>query len=184
MSPSGEAAGTFRLISEESVHRGYAVEMVVATFEAPDGHRFTRDVVRHPGAVGVVPLHDDGTVTLVRQYRAPIDGELLEIPAGLRDVAGEPLEETAARELAEEVGLAAARLELLGSFHNAAGHSDEQVFLFLATGLTPVGNDLQGPEEQAMVVERYPLAEVRAMIDDGRITDAKTIVAILRTPEP
>ena len=181
-SDDDSAAGAFRLVDEEAVHNGYAIDVVVATYEAPDGHRFTRDVIRHLGAVAVVPLHDDGTVTLVRQYRAPIDRQLLEIPAGLRDVADEAPATTAERELAEEVGLAADAIEFQGSFHNAAGHSDEEVQVFLATGLRPVDDDLQGPEEQAMTVERHALADVRAMIADGRITDAKTIIGILRLP--
>ncbi len=182
--PDASPAAGFRLVGEEVVHRGYAIEVSVGTFEAPDGHRFVRDIVHHPGAVGVVPLHDDGSVTLVRQYRAAIEDDLLEIPAGLRDVSGEPPDVTARRELAEEAGLDAQRCEPIGTFHVAAGFSDEVVHLFLATGLHPVANDLQGPEEQAMLVERHPFDEVLAMIADGRITDAKTIIGMLRTPRP
>ncbi|WP_436796117.1 NUDIX domain-containing protein [Actinospongicola halichondriae] len=169
----------FRHLGEDVVHEGYAMDVAVARYQGPDGSEFTRDVVRHVGAVAVVPLHDDGTVTLVRQYRAPIEQRLLEIPAGLRDVAGEPAEETAARELAEEVGLAADHLEFLCAFHNAAGFSDEVVQVFLGTGLREVAADLQGPEEQDMSVERLPLTELVAMIGDGRITDAKTIIGVL-----
>lgn len=168
----------FRLVDEQTVHRGYAIEVTVGTFEAPDGTRFTRDVVRHPGAVGIVPLHDDGTVTLVRQYRAPIDATMLEIPAGLRDVPGEPTDVTARRELAEEVGLEAERVELLTAFHNAAGFSDEVVHVYVGTGLRPVPTDLQGPEEQAMSVERHHLDDLATMIADGRVTDAKTIIGV------
>ncbi len=169
----------FRKLSEDVVHEGYALDVAVARYRAPDGSEFTRDVVRHVGAVAVLPLHDDGTVTLVCQYRAPIERRLLEIPAGLRDVAGEPPEQTAGRELAEEVGLVADHLEFLCGFHNAAGFSDEVVHVFLGTGLHEVASDLQGPEEQDMTVERIPLTELVAMVGDGRITDAKTIIAVL-----
>ncbi len=177
MTPSG--APGFRKLDEEVVHRGYAFRAAVARYEAPDGSTFSRDIIRHVGAVAVLPLHDDGTVTVVRQYRAPIEDRLLEIPAGLRDVSDEPLEETARRELAEEVGLVADHVEPLTSFHNAAGFSDEVVHVFLGTGLHPVAADVQGPEEEDMVVERHPLADLVAMVHDGTITDAKTIIGVL-----
>ncbi len=86
---SGGGAGGFRRVDERVLHRGYVITLAEGTFAAPDGTEFTREVVHHPGAVSVVPLHDDGTVTLVRQYRAAIDDDLLEIPAGKRDVEGE-----------------------------------------------------------------------------------------------
>lgn len=168
----------FRKLGEEVVHRGYVMEVAVGSFRAPDGSRFTRDIVHHPGAVAVLPLHEDGTVTVVRQWRAPIDAEVLEIPAGLRDVDDEPPETTAARELAEEVGLAAERFELLARFHNAVGHSDEMVHVFLATGLRSVPASLQGPEEHAMVVERHSLDELSAMVSRGEVTDGKTIIGV------
>jgi ADP-ribose pyrophosphatase len=171
----------FELRSERIVHRGHVITVVAGTFVAPDGSIFERDIVRHPGAVAVVPLHDDGTVTLVRQYRAAIDGELLEIPAGKRDVQDEPPEITARRELAEEVGLEADRLELLSEFYNSPGFADERAFVFLGTGLRDVPNDLQGLEEQHMTLERVALAEVEEMIADHRITDAKTIIGLTLT---
>lgn len=169
----------FRKLAEDVVHRGYAFDVAVARYRAPDSSTFTRDIVRHVGAVAVVPLHDDGTVTLVRQYRAPIEQRLLEIPAGLRDVADEAPERTAARELAEEVGLVADDIEFLCRFHNAAGFSDEVVHVFLGTGLRQVESDVQGPEENDMTVERLSLVDLVAMVGDGRITDAKTIIGVL-----
>jgi ADP-ribose pyrophosphatase len=102
-----------------------------------------------------------------------------EIPAGVRDVEGEPDHETARRELAEEAGLSASLVEPLTTFHNAPGLSDELVALFVATGLVSVPKDLQGIEEQHMSCERLPLAEALAMVADGRITDAKTVIALL-----
>lgn len=168
----------FRLIGEETVHRGHAIEVAVGTFEGPDGSRFTRDIVHHLGAVAVVPLHDDGTVTLVRQYRAPIDDDVLEIPAGLRDVTAEPPERTAARELAEEAGLRADHLELLCRFYNSPGHADEMVHVYLATGLHAVDADLQGIEEQHLTIERHSLDDLMAMIADGRLVDAKTVIGV------
>jgi 8-oxo-dGTP pyrophosphatase MutT (NUDIX family) len=174
---AGGAPG-FRLLDEEVLHRGHVISLSVGTYEAPDGSTFTRDVVRHPGAVSVVPLHDDGTVTVVRQYRAALDDHLLEIPAGKRDVPGEDPQVTAERELAEEVGLRAERFELLAEFVNSPGFCDEHSWVFLATGLSEVGTDLQGLEEQHMTVERVPLSDVPAMIGDRRLLDAKTIIGL------
>lgn len=168
----------FRLVGEDEVYDGHAMRVVVGTFTDPQGRSFTRDIVRHPGAVAVLPLHDDGTVTLVRQFRAPIDGPLLEIPAGIRDVDDEPREETARRELAEEAGLEADRVEHLISFHNAPGLSDEVVHVYLATGLRDCDTDAQGVEEEAMTLERHHLDDLAAMIADGRLTDAKTVIAV------
>ena len=171
----------FRLLSEEVVFRGWRFSVAKGRFAAPDGTEFERDVVHHPGAVGIVPLHDDRSVTLVRQYRAALDELLIELPAGLRDVEGEPDVDTAARELVEEVGLAASTLELLVTFRNSPGYCDESVSVFLATGLSEVGDDRQGIEEQAMEVMRLPLHEALAMVERGEITDAKTIIGLTLT---
>lgn len=127
----------------------------------------------------MVPLHSDGTVTLVHQYRVALNRGMWEIPAGLRDVDGEPPLATARRELAEEVGLAADELTPLMRFHNSPGFCDEAVEIFLATGLSAVPDDRQGPEEQHMTVERLALAEAVAMVSEGLITDAKTVIGLL-----
>jgi ADP-ribose pyrophosphatase len=171
----------FRRLDEAVVHRGFRFTVARGRFLGPDGQVFERDVVHHPGAVGIVPLHDDGTVTLVRQYRAALDDLLLELPAGLRDVHGEPDADTAARELVEEVGLAAGGLELLVTFRNSPGFCDESVSVFLATDLTEVADDRQGVEEQAMEVLRLGLDEALGLIDTGEITDAKTIIGLTLT---
>lgn len=169
----------FRRLGELEVHRAFRFSVAKGRFAAPDGSEFERDIVRHPGAVGVLPLHDDRTVTLLRQYRAALDDHLLELPAGLRDVDGEPDEQTAHRELLEEAGLAAGEMEHLVDFHNSPGFSDETVAVFLATALHAVDDDRQGHEEEAMEVLRIPLDEALAMVDHGRITDAKTIIGLL-----
>ncbi len=168
----------FERVAEEELVRGFRFRMVRARFRAPDGTEFERDVIEHPGAVGVLPLHDDGTVTLVRQYRAALGRDLLEVPAGLRDVEGEDDATTARRELVEEAGLAADRVELLATFHNSPGFSDESVAVYLATGLREVDDDRQGVEEQAMTVERISLAEALDLVEAGEITDAKTVIGL------
>lgn len=169
----------FVKVGEQPIATGFRFTVVRGRFRGPDGDEFERDVVHHPGAVAVVPLHDDGTITLVRQYRASLDQDLLEVPAGLRDVAGEADDVTAARELREEAGLAAEHLERLVGFHNSPGFCDEHVAVFLATGLTAVPDDRQGSEEELMTLERVPVATALEMVGDGRITDAKTIIGLL-----
>lgn len=163
---------------ERELYRGPIIRLAVGTFTAPDGTTFERDLVHHPGAVSVVPVTEDGHAVLVRQYRAVVDEHLLEIPAGKRDVAGEPPEATAHRELAEEVGLAAGRLEPLARFYNSVGFCDELSYVFLGLDLTPVARDTQGIEEDHMTVEHVALADVPAMVADGRLLDAKTIIGL------
>jgi ADP-ribose pyrophosphatase len=173
----------FRHLGERLVHQGHIWHVAVAQFEAPDGTRFDRDVVRSPGAVAAVPLLFDAegsaSIVLVRQYRPPFDEEVLEIPAGMRDVPDEPTEVTARRELVEEVGLLAGRLEPLTRFYPSAGMTDSVLHLFLATDLTPVPRELHGPEETHMEVVHLPLAEAVAMVLDGTIRDAKTVIGVL-----
>lgn len=168
----------FRHLGDTVVHRGAVITLCRSQFAAPDGERFERDVVRHPGAVSVVPLLEDGTVVLVRQYRAAVDQLVLEIPAGKRDVADEPLEVTAHRELVEEVGLRAAHLEHLATFHNSIGFCDEESHVFLGTGLTEAPMDRQGIEESHMDIVHVALADTPAMIARAEITDAKTVIGL------
>lgn len=172
----------FRHLGDRLVHQGYIWHVAVATFEAPDGELFERDVIRSPGAVGVVPLlFDDGvpTVVFVRQYRGPLDQYLLEIPAGMRDVPDEPLEVTAQRELIEEAGFSAGRMEYLTHFFSSAGMTDSVLHIYLATELSPVPREMHGPEETHMEVLRLSLAEAVEMVARGEINDAKTVIGLL-----
>ena len=120
----GAPADGFRQISEDTVFDGKIIRVAVGDFVSPSGTIVTRELVRHPGAVAVVAIVGDHVV-MVRQYRAAIGGDLLEIPAGKRDVADEPPEVTAERELIEEIGLRPRALELLAGFYNSAGFTDE-----------------------------------------------------------
>jgi ADP-ribose pyrophosphatase len=117
-------------------------------------------------------------VILVRQYRAAIDRELLEIPAGKRDVTDEPVELTAHRELEEEVGMKAGSMVKLAEFYNSPGFCDEHSFLFLATDLTECATSFQGHEEQHMTIERVALDRVPELIASGELVDAKSIVGL------
>jgi len=172
-SPSG-----FRFVAETTLHEGAVVTVTRGEFASPEGQEMIRDIVRHPGAVAVVPVDGDEFV-LVRQYRAPAHEELLEIPAGKRDVAGEAPEITAVRELEEEVGFTTDSLVPLAQFYNSVGFSDEYSHVFLASDLRPAALDRQGPEEQHMAIERVPVDDAAAWVADGRIRDAKTVIGVL-----
>ena len=175
----------FRRFSESVIHEGHVWNLAVAEFEAPDGSTFRRDIVRSPGAVGVVPLVFDAegnaSVVLVSQYRPPFERSVIEIPAGMRDIAGEDTAGVARRELIEEAGLDADHLDLLAEILPSPGMTDSVTTLYLATGCTPVPHDRHGPEEEYMTVLHVPLDEAVAMIERGEITDAKSVVALLLT---
>jgi ADP-ribose pyrophosphatase len=149
-----------------------------AAFIDPHGSTFERDIVRHPGAVAVVAITDEDAVVLVRQFRAPLDRWILEVPAGTCDVVGEAALEAAHRELAEEVGYAAADLELLTRCAITPGFCDELSSVYLATGLRPVPLDRQGIEEAFMEVVEIPLSAFDDLVDDGTIIDATTIMGV------
>ena len=175
----------FRRRSEAKVHQGHVWHVAVAQFESPDGTAFTRDIVRSPGAVGVVPLvvdaAGDPSVVLVRQYRPPYEAFVTEIPAGMRDVEGEDTAEVARRELIEEAGLAAGTVELLGEIYPSPGMTNSVTTIYLARDCTSVPTDRHGPEEQYMELIEVPLGEALSMIDRGDICDAKTVFGLLMT---
>lgn len=178
-----ETSGEFRLVSERDLHQGYIVRLTESTFADPDGEEFRRDVVHTPNSVGIVPVdrgdHGGWDVVLVRQFRAPLETTMLEIPAGMCDVDGEEIEATAQRELAEEAGYRARVLRPLTSFHPAAGFTTHRTTVVLGVGLDVVDRATDGVEEHHMTVERMPLAEALAAVEDGHITDAKTVIGLL-----
>lgn len=178
--PSARAAPSDRVppaapAERRSVFRGRIVDLGLETAILPSGRQVELEVIRHPGAAAVVPVHADGTVTLVHQYRHAGGGMHFEIPAGVLE-AGEPPEACAARELSEEVQLRAHRLTALTTIHTTPGFTDERIHLFLGRDLTPT-HDQPEPDEYIEVV-RIPLAEALAMTTDGRLTDAKTICGL------
>lgn len=137
-------------------------------------------VVRHPGGVGVLPLHEDGTVTLIRQLRPAIGSRLLELPAG-RLAPGEDPAACGRRELAEETGLRANTMLPLGTIHPSPAVFDETIHLFLATGLTQKQSDPEQYEEIGSI--RIPFEQARRMAMNGEIRDGKTIAALFRAGE-
>lgn len=170
----------FEVRASEVVRRAAHLELREETLVTPDGDEVVRFVVRHPGAVAVVPIDAEDRFIFVRQYRIAPRAQMLEIPAGKRDVEGEAPVETAARELAEEVGLEAGRMEELANFYNSPGFCDEYTTVFLASELQPLAHEYElKAEERHMVVERIPRGEVLDMIRSGAISDAKTLVGVL-----
>ena len=169
----------FSLISEELIHSGYAFDLYATRWVDSSGEIFERDIVRHRGAVAVIPLADDGEhVFLVRQFRTPLAGWLLELPAGLGDKDGESEIETASRELEEEVGCVARRLEHLVTLVTAVGFTDESISLYLGTDLEWTARQADGVEENSMTVEMVSLKDIDEMITSGQITDAKTVAGL------
>lgn len=139
------------------------------------GIETVREVFHHPGGAAVVPVLPDGKVLLVRQFRYPIQQDLLELPAGKID-PGETPESTARRELAEEVGYQARALVKLAEFYTTPGFCTEKLHLYLATDLTPAKE--KGDDDEEIVVERFSLSELKTLLHSGRIADAKTIIGI------
>ncbi|CAJ63818.1 MULTISPECIES: NUDIX domain-containing protein [Frankia] len=150
----------------------------------PEGDVSQRDVVVHPGAVGVVALDDDGRVVMVHQYRHPVGGPLWELPAGILDVPGEPASVAAARELAEEAGLRADRYDLLVDVWSSPGMTDEAYRVFLARDLHEIPaaeRYVPQHEEAEMGLARIDLDEAVARLLRGEITNAMAVVGLLAT---
>lgn len=177
--PTSVAEHDFETLASETVYVGKIFALRADEVSMPGGGTARREVVEHYGAVAVVALDDDGNVVLVYQYRHPLGRRLWELPAGLLDLGGEPPEVTAARELKEEVGLAAANWRVLVDIISAPGFSDESVRIFLATGLTDIGRPEAHDEEADMVIERVPLAEAVSRVFTGEIVNSIAVAGIL-----
>ncbi|HVF50464.1 MAG TPA: NUDIX hydrolase [Pyrinomonadaceae bacterium] len=163
------------VLGSEEIYRGHIFQVAVDTVRE-DGTTYKRDVVRHAGGASVLPVFADGTVALVRQYRHPAARYVLEIPAG-RLEAGERPEDCAVREMEEELGLVAGRVEPLSEFFTTPGFCSEKLWVFLATGLRETRQRLDADEFVEIV--RLPFARALEMIGTREIEDAKTIIALL-----
>lgn len=175
--PAAEV-GEFRTIGARTLVEEAFLRVERATISTPVGEIVKRVVIAHPGAVATVPVLD-GDVFLIEQHRAPIGEDLLEIPAGKLDIPGEDLLEAARRELSEEVGFSAGRLDHLTDLITTPGFCDEVITIYLATDLAEVPSAPAGAEEEHATIVRMPLAEAVAMVHDGVIRDGKTIVGLL-----
>ena len=168
---------TEKPISRTEVFSGRILTMRVDRVQLPDGRESTRELVSHPGGVGVAALTDGGELLLVQQYRYPYGAVLTEIPAGKRDPGEEPLE-TGRRELEEETGYVADRYEPLGTVYPSPGYTDEVIHLYLATGLHKTA--AHPDEGEFLHVLRGPLSRLVQQALDGKLPDAKTQIAILK----
>ena len=166
-----------RLLDRRTVYAGRVLEVGIDRLRLPDGGTTELEIIRHSGASVVAPITDDGEVVLVRQYRYATGEWLLEAPAG-KLAPGEAPESCAGRELEEETGWRAAELVPLGAIWSSPGFTDELLHLFLARDLQPGTQALE--EAELLTVEKVPLDEAAAMARDGRISDAKTVCAVLR----
>jgi ADP-ribose pyrophosphatase len=167
-----------RYLGERLIATTSFMEIARRYYLAADGRSARREVIRHPGAVAVVPVID-GDVVLIAQHRVAIDTDLLEIPAGKCDIPGEDPETTARRECEEEVGYHPNRLTLLQTFYTTPGFTDELIWLYLAEDLEPVESRPQGIEEERAEVVRLPIEEALRRVRDGEILDAKTLIGLM-----
>ncbi len=168
-----------RTLASEEIFRGRVIALRTDTVALPDGSTVRREVVGHPGAVGVLALDEAGRVALLEQYRHPVGQRLWELPAGLLDVPGEPAQVCAARELVEEAGLAAADWAVLVDTLTSPGMTDEATRVFLARGLTPVPRPPGHAEEADLVLAWVPLVDAVSRVLAGEIRNALCCVGVL-----
>jgi ADP-ribose pyrophosphatase len=166
----------FELLVSDLAYQGRAFTVRCDTLRNPDGRETRFDIVEHVDSVIILPLEADGHLLFVRQYRHAVGLDLLELPAGtLED--GEVPEECAKRELREETGMAAGKLESLGGFYLAPGYSTEYMHVYVATELH--NDPLESDADEFLTVERIPVANALLLCEQGEIPDAKTLAAIL-----
>ena len=164
-----------KTMKSEKIYEGKIINLRVDTVELPEKKYSKREIVEHQGGVGIIPVTDDNSVILVRQYRKAVNAVLLEIPAGKLEINEEP-RETAIRELKEETGYTARDLEYLLEFYVSPGYCNEKVYLFLASGLIEGAQELD--EGEFCEYDKYHIDELLKMIHRGEIIDSKTIIGI------
>lgn len=164
-------------LTSKQVFDGVVVKLFVDEVELPDGKKSVREIVRHPGAVCVIPVTDEGEVIMVRQFRYAFNQVLLEVPAGKLEKDEEPLS-AALRELEEESGVVAENIEYLGEIYTTVAIFDEKIHVYLATGLTY--KNAHPDDGEFLEVEKIPLSTLVDMVMNGEIKDSKTQIAILK----
>ncbi len=164
-------------VASEEIYKGKVVHLFRDTVRLPNGKQATREVIRHNGAVCVVPITEDGDVLMVRQYRYPFGRVLLEVPAGKID-PGEAPEDCARRELSEETGASAAVLTYLGDYYPSVAILDENIRMYLARGLT--FHESHTDDDEFLQLVRIPLETLVSQVLSGEILDGKTQTAILK----
>jgi len=166
------------ILSSEPVYEGKVVKLYRDRVRLPDGREATWERIVHQGAVGIVPLLENGNVLLVRQYRNALDDVILEIPAGKLE-PGEAPDDCADRELVEEVNMRAGELIKLSEFYNSPGYSNEYFHLYLASDLSPEQGETE--EDEFLEIEEISLSDALGMVTDGYIVDAKSVMGLALT---
>lgn len=166
----------FQTLKSKTVFTGRVFAVRQDELQAPDGRLLHLDVVVHGGAVTLVPLDADGQIWFIRQYRHPAGKVLLELPAGVVEAGEDPVV-AAAREIREEIGMAANELKLVGSFFLAPGYSTEFMHVYVATGLH--ADALEGDEDEYISVEKIPLDRAYELAETGGVGDAKSLGALM-----
>jgi ADP-ribose pyrophosphatase len=166
----------FEFIQSEILVQGRTFKVRRDTLKTPDGRETKLEIIEHGGSVVLVPLDENGNVLFVRQYRHAVGGDLLELPAGTRN-GEEPYEDCAAREIREETGMEAGRLQKVGEFYLAPGYSSEFMAVFLATELKH--NPLAADDDEFLQVEKVPVQDVTALFERGDAPDSKSLAAWL-----
>lgn len=165
-----------KILSSQQIYSGRAVKLRVDNVQLPSGRETTREIVEHADCVVIIALDAGDNVLLVKQFRSPVNKELLEIPAGGIE-PGESAEDCVRRELREETGYLPGRVERLGGFYSAPGYCTEYLYLYLATDLTP--SQLIAEDTESIEVVRVPIGEVQSLIASGEICDSKSIAGLL-----
>ena len=167
-------------IDGEDIFKGVVVHLIRDKVRLPNGHEGVREVIRHVGAVCVIPIFENGDVLVERQFRYPHAKVLLEIPAGKLDSKSEDPLDAAKRELFEETGYTAEKFTVLGELYTTPAFVDEVIWMYLAEGLASVDEKQHLDEDEFLSVERIPLDTLCDMVMNGEIPDAKTQVAVLK----
>ena len=168
---------TEKLLEENCIFDGRVIKVYNNKVELENGRTVTREVVKHNGGVGVLPVDSEENVYLVRQYRAGASGELLEIPAGKLESGEDPIK-CGLRELSEETGFSASGIVSLGYIYPTPGYDTEKIHIFIAKNLQPGQQHMD--DDEFLDVVKIPYYKAVMMIENGEITDAKTIIALLR----
>lgn len=166
----------FDTLESKTIYRGRVFSLRLDQVRMPNGNQTQVDIIDHPPAVTLVPVDAENNIWFIRQYRHPIGGEILELPAGVIE-ANEPPDECARREIREETGMSAGNIQPIGAFYQVPGYSTEYLYIYLAWDLKP--DPLPGDEDEFISVERIPIDRAYRMAENGEIPDSKTLAALL-----
>lgn len=167
-----------KTLSTKQIFEGKIISVQVDTVQLPNGEQSTRELVKHPGAVAVIPVTKDGKIIMVRQFRKALEKEIIEIPAGKLEL-GEAPEVTAIRELEEETGYTTKQLQYVQSFYTSPGFADEIIYLYYTDQLEPMIDEAELDEDEFVEVMEVSLDEAETFMKEQKIHDAKTVFALM-----